>query len=155
MRGNFYDNWDMVYNIQFSENNFTVVTNSLTSVNRHVNYKLASGQLSLQASYKIIENQLSIEFWPIVQINGKFTIANVDANTIISGTTLRAKDILDISKFNFYPTVGIIFGVRHFRANISYQYGFNNMLGNLNHLNLGYNYNGNPGIHNSNLIIYL
>ena len=62
MRGNFYDNWDMVYNIQFSENNFTVVTNSLTSVNRHVNYKLASGQLSLQASYKIIENQLSIEF---------------------------------------------------------------------------------------------
>ena len=29
LRGNFYNNWDMVYGIQFSENNFSVATDQL------------------------------------------------------------------------------------------------------------------------------
>ncbi|TDE31498.1 PorT family protein [Flavobacterium ranwuense] len=155
MRGNFYNNWDMVYTIQFSENNFSVATNTLTLAKEDVNYKLASAQVSLQLSYRLIENHLSLEFGPIVQVNGKLNIDNNDANNVISGTTLLAKDIVDISKFNFYPTVGITFGVRHFRANVSYQYGVNNMLENLNNKNLGVNFKGNPGIVNGNLIIYL
>lgn len=155
MRGNFYNNWDMVYAIQFSENNFSVATNSWTLAKDDVNYKLASAQISLQASYKIIEHHLSIEFGPIVQINGKLNLDNKEENNIISGTTLFAKDIREISTFNFYPTVEITFGVRHFRANVSYQYGVNNMLDNLNNKNLGLNFKGNPGILNGNLIIYL
>ncbi|MDI5948448.1 outer membrane beta-barrel protein [Flavobacterium yafengii] len=155
MRGNFYNNWDMVYAIQFSENNFSVATNSLTLAQEDVNYKLASAQVSLQVSYKLVENHLSIEFGPIVQVNGKLNIDNTDENNVISGTTLLAKDIREISNFNFYPTVGITFGVRHFRANVSYQYGVNNMLENLNNKNLGVNFKGNPGILNGNLIIYL
>ncbi|MFV8358831.1 PorT family protein [Flavobacterium sp. LS1P3] len=155
MRGNFYNNWDMVYNIQFSENNFSVVTNTFTLAKEDVNYKLASAQVSLQVSYKLVENHLSIEFGPIVQVNGKLNIDNTDENNVISGTTLLAKDIREISNFNFYPTVGITFGVRHFRANVSYQYGVNNMLENLNNKNLGVNFKGNPGILNGNLIIYL
>lgn len=155
MRGNFYNNWDMVYNIQFSENNFSVATNTLTLAQEVVNYKLASAQVSLQVSYKLVENHLSIEFGPIVQVNGKLNIDNTDENNVITGTTLLAKDIREISNFNFYPTVGITFGVRHFRANVSYQYGVNNMLENLNNKNLGVNFKGNPGILNGNLIIYL
>ena len=155
MRGNFYNNWDMVYNIQFSENNFSVATNTFTLAKEDVNYKLASAQVSLQVSYKLVENHLSIEFGPIVQVNGKLNIDNSDENNVISGTTLLAKDIREISNFNFYPTVGITFGVRHFRANVSYQYGVNNMLENLNNKNLGVNFKGNPGILNGNLIIYL
>jgi hypothetical protein len=155
MRGNFYNNWDMVYNIQFSENNFSVATNTFTLAKEDVNYKLASAQVSLQVSYKLVENHLSIEFGPIVQVNGKLNIDNADENNVISGTTLLAKDIREISNFNFYPTVGITFGVRHFRANVSYQYGVNNMLENLNNKNLGVNFKGNPGILNGNLIIYL
>lgn len=155
MRGNFYNNWDIVYNIQFSENNFSVATNTLTLAKEDVNYKLASAQVSLQVSYRLVENHLSIEFGPIVQVNGKLNIDNNDENNFISGTTLLAKDIKAISNFNFYPTVGITFGVRHFRANLSYQYGINNMLENLNNKNLGVNFKGNPGILNGNLIIYL
>ena len=155
MRGNFYNNWDMVYAIQFSENNFSVATNSLTLAKEDVNYKLASAQISLLASLKIIESHLSIEFGPIVQVNGKLNLDNKEENNVISGTTLLAKDIREISNFNFYPTVGITFGVRHFRANVSYQYGVNNMLENLNNKNLGVNFKGNPGILNGNLIIYL
>jgi hypothetical protein len=155
MRGNFYNDWDMVYAMQFSENNFTVATKTLFSANEDVNYKLPSAQISLQLSYKFIENHLSVEFGPLVQVNGKFKIDVENENNVISGTTLLAKDIVDISKFNFYPTVGITAGVRHFRVNVSYQYGLNNMLENLNTKNLGINFKGNPGIINGDLILYL
>ena len=155
VRGNFYNNWDMVYALQFSENNFSVATKSFFLANEAVNYKLPSAQISLQLSYKLIENHLSVEFGPLVQVNGKFKIDSNKENNTISGTTLLAKDIVDISKFNFYPTVGITAGVRHFRVNVSYQYGLNNMLDNLNTKNLGVNFKGNPGIINGDLILYL
>lgn len=154
MRGNYYDDWDMVYAMQFSENNFTVATNS-GFISEDTNYKLSSAQVSLMLSYKIVENHLSVEFGPLLQINGKLNVEKDQQNNIISGTTLLAKDIVAISQFNFYPVIGITAGVRHFRLNVSYQYGVNNMLGNLNSQNLGVNFKGNPGILNGNLIIYL
>lgn len=154
MRGNYYDNWDAVYEMQFSENNFTVATNS-GFITEDVNYKLSSAQISFMFSYKIVENHLSIEAGPLVQINGKLNIDKFQENNIISGTTLLAKDIVNISQFNFFPIIGITAGVRHFRLNISYQYGVNNMLADLNKKNLGVNFKGNPAILNGNLIIYL
>jgi hypothetical protein len=154
VRGNFYENWDMVYALQFSENNFSVATRKLNIQNVDVNYKLASAQISLQLSYVLVENHLSLEFGPIVQVNGKFKIDFEEENNTINGTTLLAKDIIDISKFNFYPTVGITAGVRHFRINLSYQYGINNMLENLNSKGFGVDFKGNPGILNGNIILY-
>jgi hypothetical protein len=155
IRGNFYDNWDMVYGIQFSENNFTVATRGKFLANEDVNLKLASAQISLQLSYVLVENVLSVEFGPIVQVGGKFKSEYDKENNTISGTTLLVKDILDISKFNFYPAVGVTAGVKHFRFNVSYQYGINNMMDNLNSKNLGYDFKGNPGIINGNIILYL
>lgn len=155
VRGNFYNDWDMVYAMQFSENNFTVATRNLFLANEDVNYKLASAQISLMLSYKIVENHLSLEFGPIVQVNGKLNIDKENQNNIISGTTLFAKDITDITKFNFYPAVGITAGVKHLRVNVQYQYGVNNILGNLNKQNFGPNFKGNAGILSANLLIYL
>jgi len=154
MRGNYYNDWDMVYAMQFSENNFSVSTNS-GFITEDTNYKLSSAQISLMLSYKIVENHLSFEFGPLVQVNGKLNVEKGKENNIITGTTLLAKDIVDISTFNFYPVIGITAGVRHVRFNISYQYGINNMLGNLNSQNLNVNFKGNPGILNGNLILYL
>ncbi|MEZ7498421.1 PorT family protein [Flavobacterium sp. Arc3] len=155
MRGNFYNNWDMVYALEFSENNFSVATSKLNVQDVDVNYKLASAQISLQLSYIIVENHLSVEFGPIVQVNGKFKLDFEDENNTIKGTALLAKDIVDISKFNFYPAVGITAGVRHFRFNMSYQYGINNMLENLNSKGIGVNFKGNPGIFSGKIILYL
>ena len=121
VRGNFYDNWDMVYALQFSENNFSVATNNGANGKEDVNYKLSSAQISLQLSYVILENHLSFEFGPLMQVNGKLKIDPTKENNIITGTTVLAKDIVDISKFNFYPTVGLTAGVKHFRLNVSYQ----------------------------------
>jgi hypothetical protein len=75
-------------------------------VNEDVNLKLASAQISLQLSYRLIKHILSIEFGPIVQVGGKFKSEYDKENNIISGTPLLVKDIQDISKFNFYPAVG-------------------------------------------------
>ncbi|MES2575945.1 MAG: outer membrane beta-barrel protein [Bacteroidota bacterium] len=155
MRGNFYNDWDMVYAMQFSENNFSVATSNVFSENEKVNYKLSSAQISLMFSYKIIENHLSVEIGPLVQVNGKLKIDSDKQDNIINGTTLLAKDIVDISKFNFYPVAGITAGVKHVRLNVSYQYGLNNMLDNLKKQDLGVNFKGNPGIVNANLILYL
>ena len=81
--------------------------------------------------YRLIENHLVLSLDPCYTVNGKLNLDNTDENNVISGTMLLAKDIREISNFNFYPTVRITFGVRHFRANISYQYGVNNKLENL------------------------
>ena len=155
IRGNFYNDWDMVYAIQFSENNFSVGTTNLILSNEEVNYKLQSVQISLMWSYKIIENHLSVEIGPLAQVNGKLKVDSDKENNTINGTDLLAKDIVDISMFNFYPVAGITFGVKHVRLNVSYQYGVMNMLNNLNDKDLGVNFKGNPGIANANLIFYL
>ena len=155
VRGNFYDNWDMVYALQFSENNFSVATTSVISGKEDVNYKLSSAQIALSLSYILVENHLSIEIGPLLQVNGKLQIDKSNENNVISETTLLAKDIVDISKFNFYPTVGLTAGIKHFRLNVSYQYGINNMLGNLNKNSSGVNFKGNAGIVNGNVILYL
>ena len=141
--------------MQFSENNFLVATKSVFVSNVDVNYKLSSAQMSLLLSYRIIGNHLTFKFGPTVQVNGKLKTDYSNENNIISGTTLLLKDIEDISKFNFYPTVGLTAGAKHFRVNVSYQYCINNFLGNLNSKNLGLDFKGNPGIVNGNLIIYL
>lgn len=150
MRGNFYNDWDMVYAIQFSENNFTVATNSGFITNKEVNLKLPSAQISLMLSYKFIENHLSVEFGPVVQFGGKLTPDKGTENNTITGTDLLVKDVTNVSKFNFYPAVGITAGGKHIRLNVSYQYGITNMLG-----NLGGNFKGNASIINGNLILYL
>lgn len=155
VRGNFYNDFDMVYTMQFSDNKFTVPTTYL-SKRKDVEYNLPSAQISLMLSYKIIENHLSVEFGPLVQVNGKFVIDKTDEENVISGTTLLAKDIVDISKFNFYPAIGITGGVKHVRANIQYQYCVTNILGNLNgQEGISTNFKAHPGIISGNIILYL
>jgi hypothetical protein len=72
-------------------------------VNEDVNLKLASAQISLQLSYRLIKHILSIEFGPIVQVGGKFKSEYDKENNIISGTPLLVKDIQDISNSSIQP----------------------------------------------------
>ena len=50
VRGNFYNDFDMVYAMQFSQNNFTVVTRKLLQT-EDVKYTLNAVQIGLQLSY--------------------------------------------------------------------------------------------------------
>jgi hypothetical protein len=149
MRGNFRNDWDAIYAIQFSENNFKVVTLNSTLNERDVNFKLSSAQISFQLSYKFIENHLSVEFGPLVQISGRASIETTEENYLVKGTLITAKDLTQVNAFNFYPVVGITAGVRNVRLNVSYQYGVTNMLGNVEG-----DFNGTAGILNGNIIFY-
>jgi hypothetical protein len=144
----------MVYAMQFAENNFEIATNKSFSPNEDVKCKFSAVQISLLASYKIIENHLSLDFGPTFQLNGKLKVDLLKEDNTVAETTLKIKEIVDISKFNFYPTIGITAGERHFRANISYQYGLVNILSPLNSDNPGKNFKGNSSILNGNIIIY-
>lgn len=155
MRGNFYNDFDMVYALQFSENRFTVPTHKALIQSEEVEYTLPSAQISLMLSYKFIENHLSAEIGPVFQIGGELKIDDDQEKNIIDGTTLTANDITGIGRFNFYPAFGITFGVRHFRLNAQYMYGVTNMLGKLNGNGLSENFKGHASILSGNLIIYL
>jgi len=152
-RGNYFNNFDMVFALQFSENNYTVSTLQ-GAISKEVEYKIASAQLSLLLSYEFVEDHLSMELGPMVQVNGKATIDENDEANIVIGTTATAKEITDISNFSFYPTVGLTAGFTHLRINVTYQYGVSNLLNNLNDQGFGDDFKGHASILTGNLIIY-
>lgn len=150
MRGNFYNDWDALYGIQFSEYNFKVETLNQTLNDRETNFKLPCANITFQLSYKIIENHLSFEFGPMVQINGKLQVEKTDKDYLIKGDEeTTVKDMTKINSFNFYPLVGVTAGVRNVRLNVSYQYGLNNMLGKTDA-----GYSGHSSVINGNVIFY-
>jgi len=150
MRGNAFNDWDAIYGLQFSEYNFTVATLSQAFTERETNYKLSCANITFQLSYKFIENHLSVEFGPMVQVNGKLTIDETEEDYIVKGNpTVLAKDLTDISNVAIYPVVGLTAGVRNVRLNVTYQYGINNMLGKIEG-----DFKGNASVVNGNIIFY-
>ncbi len=150
MRGNFYNDWDAIYGIQFSEYNYKVVTKKGgISGDRDVNYKLPCANITFQFSYKFIENHLSVELGPMVQINGNAQIDKNEETNIVKGTALTAKDFTKMSNVGVYPVIGITAGVRNARLNLTYQYGFMNMLNKVEG-----SFKGNASIINGNVIFY-
>lgn len=150
MRGNAFNDWDAIYGLQFSEYNFTVATFSQALIERETNYKLSCANVTFQLSYKFIENHLSVEFGPMVQINGKLAIEETDEDYIVKGNpTVLAKDLTDISNVTIYPVVGLTAGVRNVRLNVTYQYGINNMFGKIDG-----DFKGNASVVNGNIIFY-
>lgn len=69
---------------------------------------------------------------------------------VIAELKLLTKDILDISKFNPYPTVSITFGIRYFTANFSYQNWVDNAFVDLSDNIRDYNLKSNLGVNNNN-----
>lgn len=151
MRGNAFNDWDAIYGLQFSEYNFKVATLSPTLQERETNLKLSCANITFQLSYKIIENHLSIEFGPMVQINGKLAIEETDEDNILQNTeeVYPVKNLTDISNFTIYPVVGLTAGVRNVRLNVTYQYGINNMFGKIDG-----DFKGNASVVNGNIIFY-
>ena len=149
MRGNFYNDWDAIYGLQFSEFNYKVVTKQGVAGDKDVNYKLPCANVTFQLSYKFIENHLSVEFGPMVQINGNAQIDKNDETNLVKGTALTAKDFTKMNNVGLYPVIGITAGVRNARLNLSYQYGVTNMLGKVDG-----SFKGNASIINGNVIFY-
>ena len=157
VRGNYYNNWSMIYGMQFFSNNFSLES----TFDQKIKYNLQGVQVRLLLSYNLVEDHVSLDFGPVLQINGKLKVSASDESKIINGTLLQASQIADISPVsgNFY--LGVSAGGKVVRAVIFYEYGFTNLLNKLNKddslqaLNNGESFKGNLGTINGQIIFNL
>lgn len=157
VRGNYYNNWSMIYGMQFFSNNFSLESN----FNQKIKYNLQGVKVRLLLSYNVVEDHVSLDFGPVLQVNGKMKVATSDEDKVLKGTLLQADQIADISTVsgNFY--LGVSAGNKTIRAVVFYEYGFTNILNKLNKdealklLNNGDKFKGNLGCINGQVIINL
>jgi len=158
VRGNYYNNWSMIYGMQFFVNKFSLESN----LKQDIEYSLSGVQIRLLMSYNVIKDHISIDFGPILQVNGKMYIDNANENKILRGTTaLKANQIVDGSTINGNAYIGISAGAKAVRAVVFYQYGFTNIFNKLNSdeglilLNGNNTFKGNLGTLSGQIIINL
>jgi len=134
-RGAFRNNFDLIYGLSFQSASIEVESSGVLGINsQNIGYTVKGVQINFLGSYNLVPKHLSIEFGPVVNINGKLKLDDDKfKDLILSGyETLSAKDIQDISKFNFHLAGGLTAGLEQFRVYGQYQYGLTNMLGKLN-----------------------
>lgn len=158
LRGNYYNNWQAVFGMHFTDSNF-----SMQSVaNEDIKFKLSAVQIYLVASYMVVENHLTLEIGPVLQVNGKLKIDDLDENKFLKDSPLlTANDIVDITKINGNIYAGVTAGFKQVRLHFSYQYGLNNIMNNLNKkaelvaLNGNEKFKGNIGLISGMITFYL
>lgn len=128
--------YNVSYNIQFSENQIGIqgrASNTDLSP-QQIDYKVFAAQVVLLMHLKAVENHVTIDLGPMLQYNSKLEFKNnAQENYLLSGyTNLLARDITDISNFNFNGLAGISLGIGHFQLKAHYIYGFTNILNKLN-----------------------
>lgn len=158
VRGNYYNNWSMIYGMQFFQNNFEIETQTSTLQKADTKFSLSGAQIRLLLSYNVVKNHVSFDLGPVLQINGKLKCNTKEENNTISGyTTLKAKDIAEVNTINGNAYVGISAGGTRLRAVLFYQYGFTNVLNNLNSQEGlgGYHFKGNIGTMSAQVLFNL
>lgn len=157
LRGNYYNDWQMTYGMHFTESNFSL--QALT--NEDINYKMQAVQVFLTGSYMIIEDHLTLEIGPVLQVNGKLELSKENEIKFLKDSpALTAKDITDVTKISGNLYAGMTAGIKNVRLHVAYQYGVNNFMNNLNKnkdiliLN-GENFKSNYGILSGMITFYL
>ena len=157
LRGNYYNDWQMAFGMHFTENNFSLQSTS----NEDITYKMQGVQVFLTGSYMIIENHLTVELGPVLQVNGKLSIKTDDEiKNLKDSPLLTAKDLTEVTKISGNLYAGITGGIKNVRLHVAYQYGVNNFMNNLNKnkdiliLN-GENFKANYGILSGMITFYL
>lgn len=132
-RGSFRGSFDLIYGLNFVSASVGVLARN-GGQDVFVDYTVQGAQINFLGSLNIVKHHLSLEFGPVLNINGKLKLnSESQEGYIIDGyDELRAEDIQDINKVNFHVVGGITAGMESFRVYGQYQYGVTNMLGNLN-----------------------
>ncbi|MAN58281.1 MAG: hypothetical protein CMC08_00415 [Flavobacteriaceae bacterium] len=140
-RGAFYNNFDLVYGINFYNSTVGVYGERALPIagdGRYIEYNIQSALIHVLLSVNIVRDHLTLEAGPLLNVSGKLKLDDeAYADYILDGyNTLRADDIQDVSKVNFRVMGGLTAGFRKFKLNAQYQYGVTNMLNNLNEKDL-------------------
>ncbi|MEN9337322.1 MAG: hypothetical protein RLZZ500_2309 [Bacteroidota bacterium] len=164
VRGNYYNNWSMIYGMQFFESNFSLGKNGIET--RETEFSLQGVQIRLLFSYNVIQDHISIDFGPVLQVNGKLSVNKSAENNVIkynnvTEAPIRAKDVLDVSTIGGAFYFGVSGGTKVVRLVAFYQYGFTNLFNKLNKntdltaLNNTENFKGNLGTINAQVVFNL
>lgn len=159
IRGNYYNDFAMVYGMNFTDNLFKVEANTLTGI-KEVDLKMMAVQVHLLLSYKIAGSNFSIDAGPVLQLNSKIKFEEPDGELFIANAgLLRVKNLEEISPINCNAHIGLTGGFENVRLNLSFQYGITNVLNNLNKqdevkLVTTEKLKGNLGILAANIIVY-
>lgn len=157
VRGNYYNDWSMIYGMQFFSNNFSLESN----FDQKIKYNVQGVKVRLLLSYNVIQDHISVDFGPVLQINGKLQLSDSDESKTIKGTLLKANQIIDVSPLSGNLYLGFSAGSKIIRAVVFYEYGFTNFMNKLNKdedlktLNNGDKFKGNLGTINGQVIINL
>ncbi len=164
-RGDFYNNWDIQLGMNISNNKLTVPGRQLiVTPIKEIEYSILNAQVQVLLGYKIIGNnrnmqsdfKLTAEIGPVLMINSKMKLADDDyENYIIEEANITAKQLTDITPINFNGLVGLSMGLERLRVFGHYQYGFNNILNNLNKIEgATQKYKGNVSMFQFGALIY-
>lgn len=141
-RGSFRNQFDLIYGMNFLSTKIGVLGYSEEGTTggfdkQYMNYSISGVQLNFLGSYNIVRHHFSLEFGPILNINGKMKLDSEQYREyIVDGfTELSANDIEDISKVNLHFMAGITAGIEDLRISGQYQYGATNVLKNLGNAN--------------------
>ena len=148
-RGSFRNDFDLIFGLNYFSNNVEIFGSESPTKTQYIDYNIQGAQIYMLGSYNIIENHLSLEFGPMLNISGKLNLkTEAFEDYILDGyDTLKAKDIQDVSPVNFHLHGGITGGVKNFRVSVQYQYGVTNMFSKLNKSDLEFdNFKGNSSL---------
>ena len=141
-RGAFRNNFDLIYGLSFYSSSLGIlgkganITTGFTE--EYVDFSIQGVQLNFLGSYNIVKHHLSLDFGPVVNINGKMKLDNdrYQFYVVDEENGFTAEEIQDISKFNFNVVGGLTAGLESFRISAHYQYGITNTFNKLNDQNL-------------------
>jgi len=138
-RGAFYNNFDLIYGINFIQNQIGILANNELNPlsnfqSQYVNYTMQSVQINLLGSYNIVKNHLSLEAGPLLNVNSKMKLDQDEfENFIVAGyDTITSKDLQNVSRVHFRAAAGITAGIENFRVGAMYQYGVTNLFNRYN-----------------------
>jgi len=161
VRGNYYNDFSMTFGMQFFSNNFSLETVNSSFKKEDVKYTVEGVQVRLLLSYNIVEDYVAVDFGPVLQVNGKLKVESDKENNVLTGTLLKAEDIVDVTTINGNLYFGVTAGSKVVKAVIFYQYGVNNFMNKLNKdddlkvLNGGDKFKGNIGLLGGQILISL
>lgn len=161
VRGNYYNNWSMIYGMQFFQNTVSLETQTANGFKKDTDFELSGVQIRLLGSYNIIKNHISVDFGPVLQVNGKFTTKEENRNNTFEDTNLSAKNLEEIGNINANLYFGFSGGGKVVRLLVFYQYGLTNIFSKLNdnpgfvNLNQDQEFKGNIGTISAQIVFNL
>ena len=162
-RSAFYNNFDLIFGVDFMQTSISMNARGEASTVEKVGYTWSGAQVKLLLSYLIAGDHLSLEVGPILQVNGKMELDDVNQSDLVlqNYTSLTAEDVQEWSRVNGLVSVGLSAGFTHVRLTANYQYGFTNALNKLNDEGLelkdpaATNFEGNLGLITAGIVLYL